>query len=342
MERLGRLFDAVDADALFIANPDLQLDANYFYLTGLGISNSYFFARRREERVLLASKTDYEQARSACDFAVEKFETRDALWGMLAKMLARSGRVGVDKRSLSAFFYSKLRRNAKHAEFADVSNALERMRSVKEPAEIAAIRRAVRIARASLEDIEIKSGKSEAQLKKELQIALLERDADGNSFAPIVLSGRNTRFPHGKSTGRKIRPGDAVLIDFGARWRCYCSDLTRCFFMGKQNVKAAEAYALITEVFHAVADSLAPGIAAKEAALLADAELRKRALPALPHGIGHGIGIEVHELPSLKKESGDAIAENSVFTIEPAVYTKTFGVRYEEVLMMGKNGARVL
>lgn len=340
MQRIGRVFDASDADALFIANPDLRLDPNYFYLTGLGVSNSYVFARRGEEPVLLASKTDYEQARSACDFAVEKFDNRDALWGMLAGMLAKSRRVGVDKRSLSAFFYSKLRRNARHAKFVDFSNAAERMRSVKEPAEIGAISRAVRIAKAALEDVEIKAGKSEIQLNRELQIALLERGADGNAFAPIVLSGKNTRFPHGKSTGRRLRPGDAVLIDFGARWHGYCSDLTRCFFAKRG--REAEAYEAVKEVFHAVADSLAPGIAAREAALLADAELLKRALPALPHGIGHGIGVEVHEMPSLKKESKDAMAVGNVFTIEPAVYAKRFGVRYEDVLVMRGNGAKVL
>jgi Xaa-Pro aminopeptidase len=139
---------------------------------------------------------------------------------------------------------------------------------------------------------------------------------------------------------REVVKGDVVLVDFGAKVGNYCSDITRCFFIGEGRGEQIEAYEEMQGIFKTVLSLVRVGMHAREVSKLAEKEFRKENYKPI-HSIGHGIGLEVHEFPSFKINSKHILKRNMVFTIEPGYYKKDFGVRYEEVVVL-KNKAAIV
>ncbi|MEW6329264.1 MAG: Xaa-Pro peptidase family protein [Candidatus Micrarchaeota archaeon] len=323
------------ADALLLANYE-SADPNFVYFAGAEFDNSYLVAKKNGEAAILVSALNFEYAKEFCEnknFCVEKFERRSEALQKLARALGRCRKIGVNKAFMSARTLDALRAKTKR-NFTDVSKSLDGQRALKDRGEIEKIRTACALARKIIRETEIKAGISERALSAELQCAALSAGAK-LAFEPIVLSGADTRFPHGKSTEKRIRKNEIVLVDFGVRYENYCSDVTRCFFTGAC-VEEREAYGRVKETFFDVARALRKNRKCREYARLADLRLKKYGLPRLIHSLGHGVGLAVHESPSLGRNSKDVLRKNMAFALEPAFYGKKFGARYEDVLVMGE------
>lgn len=336
MGRLTNFFKLnPEIDTLVLASWDAAFssDANFLYFSGCGIDRATLIAHRNQAPALLCNQMNYELAQEKFSGEVVRFEP-DEYRKKLVSLLSHSKSIGISKGGVSASLYENLRKSTK-ARLSDVSDLLLLQRSIKEEKEIEAIRHACAISRKILTQLEVRAGKTEAQLYSELQSITYSLGAEP-AFAPIILSGRNSKFPHGKSGSRRLQKGDILLVDWGAKWENYCSDFTRCVFVGEPNHAEEKAYEKLHDVSTAILRFLRSGVSTKEVAKFAAERVAEAKLPAMPHNIGHGIGLDVHEFPSFAKKSGHKLRKGNVIAIEPAAYFKNFGVRFENTILLRK------
>jgi Xaa-Pro aminopeptidase len=231
-------------------------------------------------------------------------------------------------------------------ELVAAGGLVERLRAVKEPAEVERIAAAATIADAALEAVLEGGliGRTELEIATALEWEMRGRGAGGASFDPIVAAGANGALPHATPRAVAVAPGDMVVIDWGATLDGYCSDCTRTLAAGEPSGEAREVYELVLAAQHA-------GLAA------AQADADGRAVDAVArevielgghgerfgHGLGHGVGLEIHEAPTLSRRSEDTLAVGNVVTVEPGVYLPgRLGVRIEDLAVIEGDGARVL
>jgi Xaa-Pro aminopeptidase len=220
------------------------------------------------------------------------------------------------------------------------------LRSSKDPAEIDSIARAVRVAESALEDLVglVSEGMSERELAAELVYRLRLAGSESMPFDPIVASGPRSALPHANPGERTLREGDLLLIDFGARIDGYCSDMTRTFVLGAPAAWQREIHGVVAEAVESAIAATEAGVPARDVDRAArDVIVGAGFGDRFGHGTGHGVGLEVHERPSVNARSGETLNSGNVVTIEPAVYLPgRGGVRLEEVVVASHGGRRVL
>ncbi|MFH1133383.1 MAG: Xaa-Pro peptidase family protein [Nanoarchaeota archaeon] len=221
----------------------------------------------------------------------------------------------------------RLRKKTK-ARFVDVSKIIQELRSTKTEEEISRIAKACRVGDNVYEEILADDFDDEAELKAEIVEKIYEQGCVP-SFEPIVASGWHGRLPHYEGSG-KLLNGPCIL-DFGVRHKGYCSDMTRTAFVGAVGKKEREAYSIVRSVLEESKAMLTPNRKAAEPYLHAKQRLGKH----LIHSLGHGIGLEVHEAPRLGGKSKERLKEGMTLAVEPGYYTKGFGIRLEDDVVLG-------
>lgn len=213
------------------------------------------------------------------------------------------------------------------------------LRAQKELLEVKLIKKAYKILERAIKGAlsVVREGVKELDIAAEISYRIRKNGAEGESFNPIVVFGEKTSVPHAVSGMRKLKKGDIILVDAGARFRGYCSDITRCFSYGNKNSEVRKYYRLLKEAFESALEALGSG---EKRAKSIDASVRKVLKKAgvdknFIHGLGHGIGLDVHELPRLGPESNDKLLDGMVFTIEPGVYFNgKYGLRLEDCVYL--------
>ncbi len=240
----------------------------------------------------------------------------------------------------------KLSQQSPPIELVPLSGAVEEMREIKEPAEIALLRKSAGLmgdvlARV-IEDLE--PGRSEREVAWRIETFIREQGADEASFPPIVASGPNSALPHAVPTERALREREPIIIDVGAKLEGYCSDMTRTVFLGEPSVEFKEIYATVREAQISALRSLRPGMETTEADSIARDHIAKAGYGAyFGHSLGHGIGLATHETPALAPLKPKALREGMVFTVEPGIYIPgKGGVRLEEMVTLGRDGAELI
>lgn len=190
----------------------------------------------------------------------------------------------------------------------------------------------------------LKAGITEREVALRLEVFMRQHGSDGLAFPPIVASGPNSSKPHAKVSDRVIQSGDLVKMDFGARLDGYCADMTRTVVMGRADAHQKEIYQAVAAANEAGIAAVAPGVPGKDIDLAARRVLEGRGLAEyFTHGLGHGVGLEVHELPVIGARGTKSVLAGSVITIEPGVYEPGVGgVRIEDLIVVEPSGARVL
>ncbi len=236
---------------------------------------------------------------------------------------------------------------AYQGETRPVPDLVSGLRVTKSPEEIQAIREALRLSEAVYADVMdgLREGVTESEVAACLEHGFRTRGASGSSFPPIVLFESRSSLPHGEPGKRTLKPGDIVLADFGCRLDGYCSDLTRtCCFGTIPGMWFREVYDLVLAAQRAAIGAIKPGMLCREA----DAVARDRISAAgyaeyFGHGLGHGLGIEIHEAPRLNTQSETLIEPGMVVTVEPGVYIPgQGGVRIEDVVVITESGCEEL
>jgi len=318
-------------------------EANVTYVTGFTGGDSWAVLTPRT--VCLVTDSRYtEQAKSECT-GCRIIERKDSMAGQVARLLGVGKPTGTIllESSTSVAEFEQLRRNAGRRVRA-VSNVVESIRTIKDAGEVAAIGSAVAIAAKAMERVrpEIHGGVTENELAGRLELEI-RRLAGQVAFETIVAFGANGARPHHRPTGRRLRKNDTVLIDFGVRYKGCCCDLTRCFAVGRSSALFNRVYKAVEQAQQAAIAKVRAGAVISEVDAAARAVIRDYGLPVYGHGTGHGLGLEVHELPIISGKTKGVLRAGQVLTIEPGVYIPgKLGVRIEDDILVTQTGCRVL
>jgi Xaa-Pro aminopeptidase len=337
-ERLGKLVGERELEMLLVS--DLT---NVRYLTGFGGTNGACLVGP-ELRVFF---TDFRYTARAAKEVGDEWERPEGERELIPQIANRMrGRVGFEDAKLSVRQLKKLQEAvADEVELVPAGDLVEVLRAVKEPEEIERIAAAAELADGvygwALE--RGLAGRPEREIARACEARIREFGAEP-SFPPIVAAGANAALPHAEPGDREIGDGELVVFDMGALVDGYCSDCTRTFATGEPGEEAREVYELVKKAQAAAVEAVKPGAAAKDVdavprEMIDDAGHGER----FGHGLGHGVGLEVHEPPRLAASSEDTLREGNVVTVEPGVYLPgRFGVRIEDLVVVTADGHRNL
>lgn len=314
------------------------------WLTGFPSSNAMVVVT--PDRAVLVTDFRYVAGARRRVTAAEVVEGRRDLWTDVAALLPASGRVGFEDRVLTVAALESLREAAgPERELVGVGDGIEALRAVKTPAELASIADACALATEALGAVLDRGvvGRRESEVAAWLELELRLRGAQRSSFSPIVAAGPRSDSPHSSPTGADIPRDTLLLIDFGVELDGWCSDTTRTFATGSLPLE-------MTELYELVRSAQAAGLAAVRAGVTgADADAAARSVieaaghgERFGHGLGHGVGMRIHEEPRLTRASSTVLEPGHVVSVEPGVYLEgRFGVRIEDLVAVEEGGCSV-
>jgi Xaa-Pro aminopeptidase len=351
VERLAAELHERGLDALLVWTP-----VNVRYLTGFTGSNALVLIAVREQAGGHRFLTDFRYATQLADQVSEMFareivsgEMLDAAVAGLAGAEGSAGRLGFDDASLTVAQHMRLRELLPPAwELVPYAGVVERLRAVKDADEIARIRAAAELADEALLGIleHGLAGRTERDVALDLELAMRRLGADGPSFPSIVASGAHGALPHAEPRAEPIARDVLVTIDWGALHEGYCSDCTRTYATGEGvSARAREVYELVRSAQAEALAAVAAGPNGRELDGVARAIIDAAGHGEhFGHGLGHGVGMEIHEGPRLSRTAGeDPLCAGNVVTIEPGVYLPgDCGVRIEDLVVVLQDGHEVL
>jgi Xaa-Pro aminopeptidase len=333
MTRLDRLRESLE-EPLLVTN-----GVNVRYLVGFASSNAALLVE--PDRVRLFSDFRYAEAGRAVE-GVEFVETKRALVVALAELL--EGRIGFEADDVSYASWEAL--NGGGLDLVPRRGLVEALRAVKDDGELDAIRRAGTITSEAYERFAEESfvGRTERDLAWRLDELFHELGADAPAFETIVASGPNGAKPHARPTDRAVQAGETVVIDAGAMVDGYCADCTRTFATGSLPGELQSAYTTCLEGQLGGLEAVRAGVTGVDADAAAREKIEAAGLgEKFGHGLGHGVGLDVHEAPRLSRESTDTLAAGNVVTVEPGVYLEGLGgIRIEDLVIVADGEPEVL
>lgn len=335
--------------ALLTSVPDI------IYLTNF----SHFSDHEREGFLLITSKTNYiitdgryshAVKTQIKDFKLLELSGQNNLKNILSNKIQEHNirNLGIDEHNLTVFEYNKISSalpgNTKTKHFN-----LSTLRAIKDRTEIEKIQKACVIGDETFSFIlqKIKTGITEKQIAFELEIFIRNQNAQ-LSFPPIIAFEENAAIPHHKTGNRKLNHNEFILLDFGVKFENFCSDMTRTIFFGQANPEQKIAYQTVFDAQQKAIETLNfelltfnssnRSIITSKIDNAARTYITSKGFPSIPHSLGHGIGLEVHESPSLSPGSKDILKEGMVFSIEPGIYLPDkYGVRIEDLFVIKDN-----
>ncbi|HEY6471799.1 MAG TPA: Xaa-Pro peptidase family protein [Acidimicrobiales bacterium] len=347
LDRLRAAFDAQEIDALIVTTL-----ANVRYLTGFAGSAAVLTVTRdaalltTDGRYRTQSKEQVEQAGAAAQVDIT-IGPLSAQRQAAQERLSGPTRIGLEADHVSWTAQRTWGDLLGADRLVPTSNAVEALREVKDAAEIARMERAAAIADAALFDTLplMSQGVTEEHFALELDTAMRRHGAESTAFETIVAAGENSAKPHHHPGGRTIAHGDPVVVDFGATYEGYRSDMTRTFCVNEDPTgELARIFEVVRTSQAAGAEAVKPGISVKDVddvcrRIIADAGWADR----FEHGTGHGVGLDIHEAPTVSQLGTAILAPGFVVTVEPGVYVPgSGGVRVEDTLVVTEDGARAL
>jgi Xaa-Pro aminopeptidase len=336
-DRLTALLDERELDCLLVTNL-----VNVRYLSGFTGTNGACLVAR-DERLFLTDSRYVEQAKQQ----VTGFELLEASRELLGDLAARlRGRAGFDDAHVSVKAHRLLGKKAgEGTELVPAAGLVEGLRAVKDEGELQAIRAAAGLADAAYAELRSAGlvGRTEREVARSIVRFLEDAGADEASFPPIVAAGAHGALPHASPRDVEIATGVLVVVDLGARLDGYCSDCTRTFATGPLGDGELEAYEVLLEAQRAAVDEVRAGVACRELDGKARERVESRLGTGFEHGLGHGVGLEVHEGPRLARTAEGSLEAGNVVTVEPGVYVPgEFGIRIEDLVAVTEQGHEVL
>ena len=343
-----------DFDALLIVNP---VDTRY--LTGFVGADSWTLIAARGGKPVILSDARFEEQIAGQAPDATAVMRKKTLTEALETLVTRRGwkRVAVQAAYLTVAQYARIGKAVGRRKAVAWDDGLLTQRAVKDPAEVRDIVRAAGLQQAAFRELcdELRPGMTEAEAAAFLEYRMRTLGADGRSFPTIVAAEANAALPHAIPGRKKIEHGAAVLIDWGAKFNGYCSDMTRVVFVGRRPRGAAAAKRRRTTeaIYDVVLDAQRAGIAAcRPGARMVDVDAAARDVieaagygDRFGHGLGHGIGLDIHEAPRLSHQADpeDRLEPGMVVTVEPGIYLPGVGgVRIEDDVLITPRGHRVL
>lgn len=338
--RLNKVYDRMkeeNLDALFVKNRN-----NIRYMTGFTGDAGIFYLDKKQG-VLVTDGRFIEQANQEIK-PLKVLEYKGSIWEELAKLAKDAKRVGFDGNRFNFDEYSKLSKLMPDKELVSVD--LDEIRSVKEKAELENLATAAKIADEAFTKLlpQIQKGMTEKELAARLEYYMKNLGSDKTSFDTIVASGPRSALPHAQPTDRVLEVGDFVTFDFGAMYKGYHSDMTRTVLIGMAREWHKEIYGIVEEAQRYGVAAAKVGMTGQELDSLVRKEIADKGYGEFfIHGTGHGVGLEIHELPNINKLGTKPLETNMVFSVEPGIYIPgQGGVRIEDTVVLTEEGAHPL
>ena len=343
IETLKRIaFEKAKFDGFIIFN-----SANLTYLTGFSGASALLIPKNGESTVYVYG-VNYAHAKAELSgFTVDLVKHGENVMAKIAKHAEafKIKKLAVDALNTESWHALSKALGDEKMLVAD-NSFVQELRKVKDEKEIRLMRKAGELTsegmRVAYETVA--AGMKEYAVAAEIEYAMRKQGSSGTAFETIVASGPCSAFPHGGCSDREIREGDLVVVDVGATYKFYRSDMTRTFVVGKPSEKQKKIYQIVKTAQEKAIEALKPNAKAKDV----DAAARKVIVDAgygeyFVHNLGHGVGLEVHEPPTLSPESKEVLAAGNVVTVEPGIYLVGYGgVRIEDTVLVQRNGAEKL
>lgn len=345
LERLRRLMKAEGLDALFLASP-----ANIRYFSGFSGTDSYVYLSAEKQVILTDSRYTLLAEEAGAGFQVLTVSAGRGYGALLAELLQDDDakRLGFEDE---AMLYHTVKNLQEHAGIPEgswiaVGEKISQLRAVKTELEISWMARAEQIGDEAFSYIikEMKPGVTELEIAAKLEYFMRMQGAEDKSFDTIVASGYHSSMPHAVPTAKALEAGDFVTLDFGCRYHGYCSDMTRTVVLGKASDRQKDLYRIVLEAQQAALEGLRPGITGAQGDRLARRVIEEAGYgDCFGHSLGHSVGLEIHEKPSLSPKDDTILEPGMMETVEPGIYVAGFGgVRIEDLVVLTEKGCRNL
>lgn len=344
MEKLVKLrktFDELGIDGILITDA-----INRRYLTDFTGSAGTLVVTQTDAYLLVDFRYVSQANAQVTNFTVKEIN-RAIIYEEISDLVESLGvkKLGFEQQHQSYFYYCQLLKSVK-AELVPASNVVEKLRMIKNESEIAILKKAAEISDAAFAHILtfIRPGRTEIEIANELEFHMRKLGATSSSFDMIVASGVRSALPHGVASDKVVEKGDMITLDFGAYYRGYCSDMTRTIAVGEPNQKLKEIYAIVHGALENALSGIKAGMTGKEAdALTRNVISEKGYGDYYGHGMGHGIGLYIHEDIFMNPTCEQHIEEGMALTVEPGIYIPNLGgVRIEDDIIMKKDGIEII
>lgn len=338
-QKLLKYMEEHNLPAFYVSSP-----SNVRYISGYTGDDSYLLLTKAKNYFITDSRYTEQAAYECADYEILNWrEAGTTIPGTIAKVVEREGLKAVGFESDEVLFSTyRLMEAEIKAELVPTQNVVETFRAIKSEEELSFSRIACDIASRAFEKIikDIRVGVTEKELASKLSHYMVMEGADTKPYGGILISGARTSLLHGIPSSKAIEYGDFVLMDYGCQYNGYLSDMTRTVVAGKATPKQKEVYRLEQQMVEDVEAVMRPGTTGKEAY-----EASLKAIKGTEYekynygGIGHGIGVFVHELPFIGSNSEAVLEEGNIMTVEPGIYIPGWGgVRIEDQVLITKDG----
>ncbi|MFK7736439.1 MAG: M24 family metallopeptidase [Pirellulaceae bacterium] len=333
------------ADSILITN-----ESNVRYLTGFTGDSSYLLVAKSAaaDDILISDPRYEEQIERQCQGLETHIRLPSEFLHRVTGKLFKSRsyrRIAFEASSVSVQLHEQLRQVGS-GELVPSAGLVERQRAIKDASEVATIEKAVAIAERTFQALlpQLTPRMTEREVAFELEYLIRKLGGEGCAFAPIVAVGANAALPHAEPGDVPLGDAPLLLLDWGATFEGYRSDLTRCLFTGRAPTKIRKAYQAVLDAQEAAISSLCPGLPGSEADAVVREVLRSAGFEKkFNHGLGHGIGLDIHESPRMGKSFPQQLEPGMVITVEPGVYFPGLGgLRIEDDILITEDGCRVL
>jgi Xaa-Pro aminopeptidase len=343
LQKLRTTLSEKNIPAILITQPE-----NRYYLSAFSGSAGYLLIT--QEKQLLATDFRYVEQMRQQSPDYKLFETKGELAKWFPAFISELGlkELAFESEDVTFDKYTKLKEILAPLgiELKPSSGIVEALRAVKEPGEIALIERAVAVSDAAIEHIRAvaRTGMTELQMAWEIEKYMREHGSQAVPFEVIVAAGKNAALPHHRPSDYVIHEGEPIVIDIGARCEGYASDLTRTICLGKQDKQFCNIYDIVLRAQLAAEEQIRSGMSGHDADTIARAIIDGAGYAdKFGHGLGHGLGLVVHETPRVGSNSKDMLADGMAFTVEPGIYLPNWGgVRIEDTVTLEHGKIRLL
>ncbi|TVY11076.1 M24 family metallopeptidase [Paenibacillus cremeus] len=347
IEQLTNYMDQRAIDAVLITMPK-----HVYYLTDYASDPHERFLGllmvRGAEPQLIVPALDFEAAQAASSVkSIHTHTDTENPYEVLSKLMPTGIRtLGLEKEYMTVSRFEAISQAVGAAVYTEIDEPLREMRVIKTPDEVVRMKHAVRI----IEDVlragiaQVKPGVTEIELVAELEYQMKKLGASGPSFSTMVLAGEKSALPHGVPGSRAIREGELLLFDLGVYADGYASDITRTFAVGDISVEQAKIYQTVLQANQLAIEATSPNATLASLDQAAREHITAAGYgPYFMHRLGHGLGMDVHEYPSVHSQNQDLLRSGMVFTIEPGIYVPSVGgVRIEDDVLVTDHGVEVL
>ena len=336
-------------DGFIVTNP-----TNIFYLTGfkgvLPAEREAILVFDPSPTLITARIYQNEAARvKSRNLKIKIVAERNQIFESSAKLFKKAKRIGFEENDLKVAELKEFKKVLKKVRLIATKNLIEDLRIIKTEDEVKRIEKAQIISQKAFNELikTIKVGQTEAEIAEKLTKIIKSLSADGLAFESIVAAGRNAGLPHYVTSKQKIKKGQVLLFDFGAKYKDYCADLSRTIFIGKTSDRQRNIYHHVLNAQKRAIEKITSGIKVSDVYDAANDYFKKHNLDEyFLHGLGHGIGLDVHETPHLRSglpTTNDQLLTNGmVFSVEPGLYFPWGGIRIEDLIVIKNGRAKVL